>query len=98
PEEVEEALKTLPEVVDANVVGVPDPKWGQAVTAIVELESTSQLSDEEIVEGVRRELAAYKAPKHVVRVPALLRGPNGKSDYRWAAATARSALGLPDTD
>jgi fatty-acyl-CoA synthase len=95
PEEVEEALKLDPKVLDCNVVGVPDERWGQAITAIVQLKDES-VSNEDLVAGVKRHLAAYKAPKHIVRVDALVRSPNGKSDYRWALETARQALGLTD--
>ena len=45
PEEVEEALKLLDSVIDANVVGVPDPKWGSAVTAIVQLAEGATVTD-----------------------------------------------------
>lgn len=93
PEEVEEALKLIDGVVDTNVVGVPDERWGQAITAVVEFEAGVDITDASLVAGVREHLAAYKSPKHVVRVPALMRGPNGKSDYRWALATALAALG-----
>lgn len=93
PEEVEEALKLIPGVVDANVVGVPDPKWGSAVTAVVQLTAEAALSDKDLVEALRSELSGYKLPKHVVRVDKLYRSPNGKADYRWATATATEALG-----
>ncbi len=94
PEEIEEALKLLPEVVDANVVGVPDPKWGSAVTAIVEFSAGAAMSDAEVVDALRTSLSGYKLPKHIVRVDTLFRSPNGKSDYKWATSTAREALGV----
>jgi acyl-CoA synthetase (AMP-forming)/AMP-acid ligase II len=94
PEEVEEALKLLDDVVDANVVGVPDPKWGAAVTAIVQLSNGSSASDRDLINALRTNLSGYKLPKHVVRVDKLFRSPNGKSDYKWAVKTAKEALGI----
>ncbi len=94
PEEIEEQLKLLDGVVDVNVVGVPDPKWGSAVTAIVELAPGSDVSDEELVDALRTRLSGYKLPKHIVRVDTLFRSPNGKSDYKWAVQTAKDALDL----
>lgn len=94
PEEVEEALKLLDDVDDANVVGVPDPKWGAAVTAIVQLSPTATCTDAELVDALRSSLSGYKLPKNIVRVDELFRSPNGKSDYKWAVATAHQALGI----
>ena len=90
PEEVEEALKINPLVVDCNVVGLPDERWGQAVTAVVEVEPGETLEDVELLNDVKERLAGYKVPKSVVFVEKLKRGPNGKSDYRWARETAQS--------
>jgi fatty-acyl-CoA synthase len=93
-EEVEEALKLHANVVDALVVGVPDPKWGQAVTAIVELHS-GELDEQEIRAHVRKHLAGYKTPKRVLAVAgAMFRAPNGKADYKQATAFVREQLGL----
>ena len=75
PEEVEEALKLLDDVVDANVVGVPDPKWGAAVTAVVQLAPNSTASDTDLVDALRSELSGYKLPKHVIRVDTLFPQP-----------------------
>ncbi|MFN8051845.1 MAG: acyl-CoA synthetase [Acidimicrobiales bacterium] len=86
PEEVEEALKTHPAVRDANVVGVPDEKWGQAVCAVVAFEPGESAATEALVGHCRLTLAGYKCPKRIVVVPAIQRGPNGKADYRWAAS------------
>jgi len=93
PEEVEEALKLDDAVMDCNVVGVPDERWGQAITAVVKLANPS-VDDASLIAGVKTTLASYKAPKHIVRVETFLRSPNGKSDYRWATKTALEALGL----
>lgn len=92
PEEVEEALKLLPEVSDANVVGTPDPKWGSAVTAVVQLEPGVEVNDDDLVSALRGRLSGYKLPKHIVRVDVLFRGPNGKADYKWATKVAVEAL------
>jgi acyl-CoA synthetase (AMP-forming)/AMP-acid ligase II len=97
PEEVEEALKLDDGVLDCNVVGVPDERWGQAITAVVQLSDdaiAAKLDDASLIAGVKNTLASYKAPKHIVRVDAFVRSPNGKSDYRWATRTALEALGL----
>jgi fatty-acyl-CoA synthase len=96
PEEVEEALKTHPAVVDCNVVGVPDERWGEAVTAVVQLATDGDpVTDDDLVAHVKERLAGYKAPQHLVRVPELVRSPTGKSDYRHARTTAMDALGMP---
>jgi len=93
PEEVEEALKTHPAVADANAVGMPDEKWGQAVVGVVSL-TDDAATDDEIIAHVKTRIASYKAPKKLVRVDPFVRSPNGKSDYTWATETAKDALGL----
>ena len=88
PEEVEETLKTHPAVRDANVVGVPDDKWGQAVVAVLAFEPGASVPVDELVAHCRETLAGYKVPKRIEIVDAVRRGPNGKADYRWAASVA----------
>ena len=90
PEEVEEALKINPLVVDCNVVGLPDERWGEAVTALVEVRKGETLREAELLKDVKERLAGYKVPKSVIFVEKLKRGPNGKSDYRWARKKAQS--------
>ena len=92
PEEVEEALKTHPDVEDALVVGLPDERWGQAVTAVVELRPGSAFDEERLRAYVRERLAGYKTPKRVVPVGRMFRAPNGKADYKAAAAHAAASL------
>jgi len=92
PEEVEEALKTHDTVADAAVVGVPDERFGQAVTALVELLPDLTVDPGELVAHVRRHLAAYKSPKHVLFVESVERAGNGKLDYK--ALTARAIASL----
>ncbi len=89
PEEVEEALKTHPAVEDALVFGVPDEKWGQAVTAVVE--AHAPVSADELISHVKAHLAAYKAPKQVVQLARCPRAPNGKADYETARRLAAQA-------
>lgn len=56
--------------------------------------SDPSIEDKALVQSVKETLAAYKAPKHIVRVDVLKRQANGKSNYRWATSTATKALGL----
>jgi fatty-acyl-CoA synthase len=86
PEEVEEALKTHPAVRDALVFGVADPRFGQAVSAVVGLEDGASVGDAELIEHVRSKLAAYKAPRKIAFTAKAPRAPNGKADYAGAKA------------
>jgi fatty-acyl-CoA synthase len=87
PEEVEEAVKTHPAVADCLVVGVPDERFGEAVTAVVSLRPGSEATPAEI-EAALESLARYKRPRRFVVVPEVMRGPNGKADYKWAKERA----------
>ncbi len=92
PEEVESAVKSHPAVFDAVVVGTPDERWGERVVAVVELRPGATLTAEDLTNHVRAHLAAYKAPRDLVLVDAVVRSPSGKPDYRWARATAEQEL------
>ena len=93
PEEVEEALKLHDAVADAVVVGVPDDRFGEVVTAVVELEPGARKPDDsELIDTVRRHLAGYKAPRYVVMVDSIGRAPNGKVDYKAIRERAVAAL------
>ena len=81
PEEVEEALKVHPAVSDAVAVGVPDDRFGEIVTAAVELLPGAETTEAELIEHVRGRLAAYKAPRHIRFVDSIGRSPAGKVDY-----------------
>jgi fatty-acyl-CoA synthase len=93
PEEVEEALKTHPSVEDALVIGLPDEKWGQAVTGVVRLADGAALDEEALRAHVRQALAGYKTPKRVVATDRELRAANGKADYPAARAVAETLVG-----
>jgi acyl-CoA synthetase (AMP-forming)/AMP-acid ligase II len=83
PEEVEEVLKLHPGVADAVVVGVPDERFGETVTAVVERQpGAAPAPERELIDWVKGRLAAYKAPRQVVEVDTIGRSPSGKVDYR----------------
>jgi len=84
PEEVEAALKGHPDVFDALVVGVPDPRYGQHVAAVVQSRPGVRPSLAELDRFVRSEIAGYKVPRSLWLVDEVKRSPAGKPDYRWA--------------
>ena len=94
PEEVEEALKTHANVDDALVVGVPDDKWGQSVTGIVQVADDGAFDEEQLRAHVRTALAGYKCPKRILVIDTIGRANNGKADYKRLTQFARDALGL----
>jgi fatty-acyl-CoA synthase len=94
PEEVEEVVKTHPAVRDAVAVGIPDDRFGEAICAVVEADTSGgELTLAELAELVKAKLAAYKAPRHLVVVDTIGRAPNGKVDYKRLKAQASEQLG-----
>jgi 3-oxocholest-4-en-26-oate---CoA ligase len=93
PEEVEEAVKRVPGIVDCLVVGIDDEKFGQAVTAVASTVEGSDVDEATVIAAVKAGLAGYKAPKRVVFVSRVPRAPNGKADYKAAKEHALEALG-----
>jgi fatty-acyl-CoA synthase len=93
PEEVEEALKTHADVRDAVVVGLPDPRFGERICAVVETEGAAEPTLAELSEHVRATLAGYKAPRDLVLVDTIGRAPNGKVDYKAIKERAMALLG-----
>ncbi|MEW2812817.1 acyl-CoA synthetase [Streptomyces massasporeus] len=94
PEEVEQALKSHPDVYDALVAGVPDAQWGHHVAAVVQLRAgAAPPSLQDIRTHCRDRLAGYKIPRQLVITESIQRSPSGKADYRWAREVAATADG-----
>jgi fatty-acyl-CoA synthase len=91
-EEVEQALKRHPAVLDVLVTGTPDPRWGERVTAVVALRAGMQADADELRDVAGRELARYKLPRSIVFVDQVQRAPTGKPDYKWAKQVATAAV------
>ncbi|MGE0046834.1 MAG: acyl-CoA synthetase [Hyphomonadaceae bacterium] len=93
PEEVEEALKKHPAVRDAAAIGAPDPRFGERICAVIELQPNAEaptLAD--ISTHVRQHLADYKTPRALVIFDTMGRAPNGKLDYKAVKDRALAQL------
>ena len=91
PEEVEEAARRCAGVRDVLVVGLPDERWGQRVTAVVEAEPGQVFDRAEFDRVCRTHLSGYKVPRTVVMAERIRRSPAGKADYAWAKSFAEAA-------
>jgi 3-oxocholest-4-en-26-oate---CoA ligase len=91
-EEVEQAILTFPSVQDVLVVGTPDERWGQRVTAVVSVKPGRALSEADLSEHVGTQLADYKRPRKVVVVDEVPRRPSGKADRAAAKQLAMEAI------
>jgi acyl-CoA synthetase (AMP-forming)/AMP-acid ligase II len=76
--EVEDALFSHPAVAEVAVIGVPDDKWGEMVTALVVLAPGASASADELIEFCKTRLAGYKCPKRVDFRDELARTATGK--------------------
>lgn len=82
PKEVEDVISGIPGVESVSVIGVPDDKWGEAVTAVVVRRPDSQLTREQIIETVRSTKGSIFAPKRVEFVDSLPLTSVGKIDKK----------------
>ncbi len=94
PREVEEFLYTHPDIVDAQVVGVPDERFGEELCAAVRLAPSATASADEIREFCRGKIAHYKIPKYVLVVDAYPMTVTGKVQKYLLREQAVAELGL----
>ena len=80
-----------PDVDDVLVVGRPSEQWGSEVVAVVQVHPGAGVTDADLLATASEQIARYKLPKVIIRVPAVQRSPSGKAYYAWAKAQALGA-------
>jgi long-chain acyl-CoA synthetase len=92
PAEVEHALRSLPEIADCAVFGVPDAEYGERLHAVLQCAPGTHVAAEAVIQRLRGQLAGFKIPRSISFMDALPRDANGKLAKRhlrapfWAAA------------
>jgi fatty-acyl-CoA synthase len=82
PREIEDILSEHPAVGQVAVIGVPDPKWGEAVMALIVLRLGQEVIPEDLVELVAKRKGSYQAPKRVEFIESIPQTPVGKPDKK----------------
>ncbi len=96
PREIEEFLYTMPGVKDVQVVGVPDPKYGEVVGAFVMRFAGSDITESDVQEFTRARMARYKCPKYVFFVDEYPQTASGKIQKYKLREMAAEAVGVAD--
>jgi len=93
PSEVEAILLSHPAVFDAAVVGLPDPKWGEVVTAVAILKQNIEACEQELLDYCRGKVAGFKRPRKILFIPPeeMPRTPTGKILHRQLRIRFRPA-------
>jgi acyl-CoA synthetase (AMP-forming)/AMP-acid ligase II len=91
-EEVEEAIRRHPDVLDALVVGRPSERFGEEVVALVQVRPGATVTPHDVREFAAQSVARFKAPRAVLVCDRLGRHPTGKADYTWARRAAIDAV------
>ena len=94
PREIEEFLFTVDGVLDAQVVGIPDAKYGEVVGAFVMRKAGADLMEEDVQDFCRDQIASYKRPKHVFFVDAFPMTASGKVQKYKLRELAEKELGI----
>jgi fatty-acyl-CoA synthase len=94
PREVEELLHTMPGVLDAQVVGVPDARYGETVGAFIRKAAGAEMTEEDVREFCRSRAARYKSPAHVFFVDAYPLTASGKVQKYKLRELAKERLGI----
>jgi fatty-acyl-CoA synthase len=97
PKEIEDVIAAAPEISAVAVVGLPDDRWGEAVTAFVTLRPGQQLDADALIARVRERKGSHQAPKAIHVVPQLPKTAAGKIDkkaLRGAPVADEQSLGI----
>ena len=94
PREIEEFLYTMPGIEDAQVVGVPDAKYGEVVGAFIRKQAGAEITEGDVQEFARARMARYKAPKYVFFVDEFPMTASGKIQKYKLRDMAKEALGI----
>lgn len=78
PREIEDHLHTHPAILEAAVIGVPDPEWGETLRAFIVIRGNERITETEVIEFCRQALADFKRPRKVTFLDELPRNPTGK--------------------
>jgi len=93
PREIEEILLRHEGVAEAAVVGIPDPRWGESLAAVIVARAGGQVTADELIAHCRQYLGGYKIPRHITFVADLPRNPSGKVMKRTIREQLRQAAG-----
>ncbi len=92
PQEIEDVIMLVPGVIEACILGVPDPKWGEVGRVLIVRGPGSAITREDIIKAVKSELSSIKVPKYVTFVDSVPKNAVGKRDL----AEIRKKFGSPE--